>query len=176
MTLLTLAEFDVVAILSRLFHTTCAATLLGGAVYLRFVLAPAGAGGDTEDVCFAGRRSAWAACVGVSTALLLVSGLYNFVVIVMSNQDLPSPYHAVFGVKFLLAFVVFAIMALLAGKSQTALRVRANMRLWLNVALAVTLAVFALGAVLRSVPKVPKQDAPAASRADSTPPADVIES
>lgn len=32
-----------ISILSRVVHTTCAATLLGGLIYLRFVLAPAAA-------------------------------------------------------------------------------------------------------------------------------------
>ena len=147
----------VVALLSRVFHTTCAATMLGGTIYLRFVLAPAAEGGDAEATCFAGRRKAWAACVGVCTGLLLVSGFYNFFTII-KGTDFDGPYHAVFGVKFLLAFVVFAVSALIAGKTSLAEKMRGNLKTWLNVALAAALAVFVLGAYLKSIDRVPKPE------------------
>lgn len=153
---------SVVDLLSRVFHTTCAATLLGGIVYLRFVLAPAMASGDdAETVCYAGRRRAWSLCVGICTGLLLLSGFYNFLNIIGANEKLPSLYHAVFGIKFLLALVVFGVVALLAGKTPLAAKLQSRMKLWLNVALVSALGVFVCGAVLRSVPKVPKLESEA---------------
>ncbi|TWT77033.1 hypothetical protein Pla123a_24610 [Posidoniimonas polymericola] len=147
-------ELDLIAILLRVVHTACAGTLLGGLVYMRFVLAPRTAE-DAEHDCYAGRRGAWAACVGICTALLLASGAYNFWVIITENE-VPSLYHMLFGIKFLLAFVVFALMALLAGKTNVAAKLRGKLIRWLNVTLAVVLAIFLLGAVLRSIPKTPK--------------------
>lgn len=146
-------------LLSRVFHTTCGATLLGGALYLRFVLAPAATGDDAEATLFAGRRSAWAACVGVCTLLMLLSGFYNFLTIVGANEKLAFPYHMVFGIKFLLAFAVFALSALVAGKSKGAVKLRGKLTLWLNVLVATTLGVFICGAVMRAVPHIPKPPA-----------------
>lgn len=158
-----------VGLLSRVAHTTCAATLLGGLIYMRFVLAPAAAdpATDKQAALFAGRRKAWAACVGVCTALLLASGLYNFVVFLGTYKNLPALYHPLFGVKFLLALGVMAIMALVAGKTSLAERVRGSLRRWLNVALALALAVFVLGAMLRSFRDLPdaRQAPPAADEA-----------
>lgn len=148
-------ELDLLAILLRVMHTTCAGTLLGGLVYMRFVLAPKSAA-DAEHDCYAGRRGAWAACVGVCTALLLASGSYNFWVTITEN-DVPKQYHMIFGIKFLLAFAVFALMALLAGKTDVAAKLRGKLVRWLNVTLTLVLAVFLLGAVLRSLPKVPTE-------------------
>lgn len=147
---------DAILILVRVLHTTCGATLLGGLIYLRFVLAPAAIEGDAEAVLYAGRRRAWAACVAVCTALLLFSGFYNFVNYVTGYEKLAPPYQALFRVKFLLALVVFAIAALVAGKSGAAVKVRAKLKLWLNVAVAAALAIFVIGAILRSIPHIPK--------------------
>lgn len=157
-----------VALLSRVFHTTCGATLLGGLIYLRFVLAPAvnnAEDNSAEERCFAGRRQAWARCVGICTLLLLASGFYNFLAIVRANEKLPSLYHMLFGIKFLLAFVVFALAAFTAGKTNLAQKMRKNLKRWLNLALAATLAIFVIGAVLRSIPKVPKTADAAAEQA-----------
>ena len=150
-------DIDFVGLLSRVLHTTCAATLLGGTVYLRFVLAPA-AGDDAESTCFAGRRRAWSSCVGVCTGLLLLSGLYNFITITAANEKFPPLYHAAFGTKFLLAFVVFAISALLAGKTKLAEKMRTRMTRWLNVTLFATLAIFVLAALMKLAPHIPKPE------------------
>lgn len=156
-------ELDLLAILFRVLHTTCAGTLLGGLVYMRFVLAPAAAS-DGADI-YAGRRAAWAKCVGVCTALLLASGSYNFWVIITQYQKPAFPYHMVFGIKILLAFAVFALMALLAGKTDAAAKLQAQLGRWLNITLAMVLAIFLLGAVLKSIPKVPAAAEPAATPA-----------
>ncbi len=147
------------ALVSRVLHTTTGATLLGGIVYLRWVAAPHASGGDL----YSGGRRAWAGCVGACTGLLLLSGFFNFWVIYTGNEKLPPLYHALFGAKFLLAVAVFALAALLAGKTSLAGRIQANSRFWLNVTLALLLAIFALGAVLKSIPHVPKTAAQAAT-------------
>lgn len=167
-----------IALLSRVLHTTCAATLLGGTIYLRFVLAP-NAGNEPEATCFAGRRSAWAACVGICTALLLVSGFYNYYLVVTTNAKMPSVYHAVFGIKFLLALVVFALAALVAGKTSLAERMRLQMSRWLTLLLVAVLSIFAIGAFLRSIPHLPKTEK--AQQIDQTPvaendPAELLQS
>lgn len=158
------------ALLSRVVHTTCAATLFGGLIYLRFVLAPAAAEGDAESALFAGRRKAWALCVATCTGLLLLSGIYNLVVIMVTYKNLPALYHPLFGVKFLLAIGVMAIMAFIAGKTSLAEKLRGSLKFWLNVALVLAVSVYLLGAMLRSfrdVPEARADEARAAAAADS---------
>ncbi len=142
-------------LLSRVVHTTCAATLLGGLIYMRFVLAPAEPDGDAESALFAGRRKAWAACVAVCTGLLLLSGAYNLVLVMMGYKNLPGLYHPLFGAKFLLAIGLMAIMAFIAGKTGLAEKMRGSLRKWLNIALALGLAIFLLGGMLRSFRDLP---------------------
>jgi putative copper export protein len=143
------------SLLSRVMHTTCAATLLGGLIYMRFVLAPATPEGEREAALFHGRRKAWAMCVMICTLLLILSGVYNFAVNILGWRNLPKLYHPLFGVKFLLALGVMAIMAFIAGKTVLAEKMRAKLTGWLNLALVLALAVFVLGAMLRSFRDLP---------------------
>ncbi len=148
-------------LVSRVLHVLSAVVLVGGVFYLRMVVAPGVPAGDaaSADLWFAGRRSAWAKWVGIATLLLLVSGLFNYIRIIQTNEPLGPLYHALLGVKFLLAPVVFGLAAVIAGKSATADRLRQNMTKWLGVCLAAGLLTVALGSVVRSLPHVPKVDA-----------------
>ena len=141
---------DLIPILSRVLHILPAMILVGGLFYIRTILSPAG-----TEACFAGRRAIWAKWVGISTAFLLLSGLYNFMVIVMQAKadgpKLTPTYHALFGIKFLLALVVMFVAAILAGKTEAAERFRGNMRMWLNVAWYSSLAIIVIAAILRTL-------------------------
>ena len=112
---LTIDGAYLVGLLSRVLHTTCGATLFGGLIYLRFVLAPATAGDNTEATLFAGRRKSWASCVGICTGLLLLSGIYNAFTIIPKYNNLPGIYHPLLGVKLLLGLFVMFVAALVAA-------------------------------------------------------------
>lgn len=157
-----------IALLSRVLHILSAIVLVGGIAYLqKVVAATVTADGDPEQQLYAGRRRAWAKWVGISTALLVVTGVYNLILIIRANSQLPGAYHALFGVKFLLAIVVFFLAALLAGKSAGAGRARQHAKKWLTICLAAGLAVAALGSVLRSLhPAAPVAAESAAEQVD----------
>ena len=101
---------DLVGILSRLIHISSAVTLLGGLLFARQVLVAAG---QTELI------ARYAGAMQAAIAGLLLSGLYNL----LTKAGLPKGYHAVFGVKFLLALHVFAV-AFLLPKADAAKRAR----------------------------------------------------
>jgi hypothetical protein len=135
-------------VVSRIIHILCAIILGGGLFYMRYILSPSGA-----DACFGNRRREWAGWVGVATFVLLGSGLYNYITFNRMAKDaggaLPMSYHLLFGIKFLLALVVFFIAAILAGRTATADRFRANMSRWLKIAWTAVLAIVVIGALLR---------------------------
>ncbi len=138
-------------ILSRALHIMGAIILGGGLFYIRTILSASG-----PEACFAGRRVAWARWVGIATALLLFSGLFNFIVILNKSKapggtPLPSTYHMLFGIKTLLGLLVMFIAAILAGRTAAADRARANMRMWLNIGWVAVMAIIILGAVLRTL-------------------------
>ena len=143
---------------SRVLHILSAIVLVGGLFYLRMIVAPRVATkskGTAADAWFAGNRAAWAKWVGITTTLLLVTGLYNFITIVKTYQ-LNTSYHMLVGLKILLALVVFFFAAVLAGRSGLAERFRENMKLWLSVCLVTAILVVIIGSVMRSYPREPK--------------------
>jgi uncharacterized membrane protein len=140
-------------LVARVAHILSAIVLLGGIMYLRKVVAPSltSTDGDVGEQLYAGRRGAWAMWVGIATGLLLITGFYNFFMIIRANPELPGAYHPLFGIKFLLAIVVFFFAALLAGKSAGAGRARQHAKKWLTLCLAAGVLVVVLGSVLRSL-------------------------
>jgi uncharacterized membrane protein len=147
---------------SRVLHILSAIVLVGGIFYLRMIVAPAAAANEesVSDPWFGGRRSAWAMWVGITTLVLLVTGLWNFMQIVQTHEKLGPHYHAAFGIKLLLSLAVFFLAAMLAGKSRAGERFRQGMGRWLSVCLLLGILIVILGSFLRSLPHVPKIDAP----------------
>ena len=147
----------IVQLISRVLHILSAVILVGGLFYLRTVLAPAGeiSADDRSRTCFGDRRGVWAKWVGLASAFLIVSGLYNLMTIMgQAKADgvrLPPTYHMLFGIKFLLALLVMFISAILAGKTPLADRFRGQMRKWLNIGWLAALATIVLASILRTL-------------------------
>ncbi|MCA9230313.1 MAG: hypothetical protein KDA57_06665 [Planctomycetales bacterium] len=139
----------VIQVASRVLHLVSAMILVGGLFYLRTVLSPAG-----EEAYFAGRRAIWAKWVGITSGLLLVTGIYNLMQIIGQSKaaevKLPPTYHMLFGIKFLLAILVMFLAAILAGKTAAADRFRSQMSKWLNVAWLASLLLIVLAAMLKT--------------------------
>src|SRR5262245_9867282 len=100
-----------VALVSRWAHILAAITAVGGTIFIRYALLPSVAAlSDPERrALLESLRARWSKAVMISIALLLASGLYNFIVINRglgggnaAMQGIKPMYHALFGVKFLL--------------------------------------------------------------------------
>ena len=142
----------VLPILFRWIHIVAAIVAIGGAAYARIALAPAiaetldeGTGARLRDAV--ARR--WRMVVYLATALLLASGLYNFMTRMGGDAELPSSYHALFGVKFLLAMVVFFLASALVGRSAALSKIREKGRFWLAAVAVLGLAVAMIGGLLK---------------------------
>lgn len=152
----------VLGLVFRWLHILAAITAVGGAFFARFVVFPAldPLPSDQRAGLHAAMRARWSKIVAAAIAFLLVSGLYNFLMIVV-EYTLPRWYHPLFGVKFLLALAIFAIASLLAGKSPAAESLRKNARAWLNLNIVLAVLVVCISGVLRSAEKIPKKEPPA---------------
>ncbi|MEP6714035.1 MAG: hypothetical protein ABJC09_00595 [Terriglobia bacterium] len=97
-------------ILMRFIHIFSAITLLGGILAWRFGAIPATLALSEETRGKVGDALAvrWRPWIIGAVAGLLVSGAYNF----LSKTGLTPAYHAVIGIKILLALHVFAIAIL----------------------------------------------------------------
>jgi uncharacterized membrane protein len=147
-------------LISRISHILGAVILAGGLFYIRFVVSPTGAPapGQPADQFFGGRRATWAKWVGIATALLLFSGLWNYMQFA-KNYELAPKYHMILGIKILAAIAVFLLAALLAGRTNAADAIRQKWGLWINVCLLLALLTVVIGSVLRTFPHDPKPGA-----------------
>lgn len=99
---------DVIAIPLRWLHIASMTTLLGGIIFWRLVLARAGVE-DSRGVLVEKLAAAFRPLVFLSIGGLVFSGIINFIA-VPGHTKL---YHAMFGVKILLALHVFAVAILM---------------------------------------------------------------
>ena len=167
-------EFDAmyfVGLLSRLAHILSAIVLVGGLFYLRAIVVPPReaalgaprADADSAERYFFGRRQQWAVCVMICATLLIASGLYNYIVKVRAEQ-FPPLYHALFGIKFLLALVVLFAASIVAGRSEAAQRARGRIGMWLNLGIACAILVVVIASTMRTFTGEPKADGESVAR------------
>jgi uncharacterized membrane protein len=157
-------------IVLRWMHIFAALAAVGGMVFQRVALVPAVAELPEEFRLrlHVAVRSRWARVVQGAILFLLVSGLVNFVGIVR-NYELARYYHALFGVKFLVAFGIFFISSMLTGRSETAQRFQKNARYWLTVNLLLAVIVVGISGILKTAPKQSKTAHPTAQTAQYEP-------
>ena len=110
-----------IAVFFRILHIFSAITLLGGVLAWRFAAIPAEStlANETRAKLGNAAAAAWRPWVLFAVAGLLVSGLWNF----LHKTGLTPVYHAIFGIKVLLALHVFAA-AILAARPDNARRKR----------------------------------------------------
>jgi putative copper export protein len=103
---------DILTVIMRWLHLSSMATLVGGLLYWRLVLAPASEAlsPDTREALGDKAASAFSPMVFAAIAGLLISGVFNY----LRNPGHQPVYHMIFGIKMLLALHVFAVAILIA--------------------------------------------------------------
>jgi uncharacterized membrane protein len=141
----------------RWLHILSAVVLVGGAVFTRFALLPA-ASAVLDDATRQTLRAAvlgrWKGIVHTGIFFFLVSGFYNYLTFTRHLHDGQALYHALFGVKFLLALVVFALAILLTSNKAYAARIQANHGKWTGVLVALAVVVVLISGYMRFIPVV----------------------
>jgi hypothetical protein len=107
----------VLTIFMRFLHILSAITLLGGALTWRYAAIPAitPLGEETRSKVGDAVAAAWRPFVLSAILGILISGIFNF----LRKTGLTPAYHAVFGIKILLALHVFAVLFLATGAHNT---------------------------------------------------------
>ena len=122
--------------------------LVGGVIFMRFVVVPA-LGDKQQDELQDAFRRRWAKLVMLSAALLLISGLYNTAMKAMS-YDLDTIYNSLLGIKILLALVILFLASVLAGRSEIAKKFREKESFWLNVNIVLAVALVCIAGFMKS--------------------------
>lgn len=147
-------------LLARWLHILSAGVALGVPLYLRFVQMPALGTLDDPTRGRVGDELArrWRIIVHVAITVFLVTGLYTFLGVARWRefpQDFKFRYHMYFGIKTLIALVMFFIASALAGRSARLAAMRANARLWLTVLILLGVLVVIISGTMRFMPQTP---------------------
>ncbi|HWL07800.1 MAG TPA: hypothetical protein VNQ76_05330 [Planctomicrobium sp.] len=120
---------------SRVLHVLGAIVLFGGAVFIRYLLMPAAETLPEEQHEQLKERIAkkWRQIVGIISGVLILTGFYNFIVVAVPVHRGDSLYHALMGIKIVLAFVVFFYASALAGRAKAFAGIRKNAKFWMTM-------------------------------------------
>ena len=163
---------DALLLVLRWSHILGAVLLVGGLAFLRFAFVPALEETDeeTRNRLHESVRRRWLPFVIIGITLLLVSGLANFLLFNSTVKEQgwangqwmrQTSYHAIFGVKFLLALVVFYLSSGLVGRSGGTAWLRRDRARWLGVTLGFAVAIIMLSGWLRNLHTGPAASATA---------------
>ncbi len=145
---------DVLAALARWIHIGAVIVAVGGVAFMRLALLPA-VRRTLDDAkrreLHEAIRSRWAPVVHACLALILLTGAANFYLVVMPSGVAPMPYHALFGIKVLLAFGVFFVASALLGRSPGLEKIRQARARWLTILLVLAALIVLLSVVLEHV-------------------------
>ncbi len=154
----------------RWIHIGSAITVVGGTVFMLFVLLPAAKEilDDEHLKLRAAVLKRWKWFVHIGVALFLVSGLYNYIKVMAPLHKGDGLYHALMGVKMLLAMGVFGLAEVLVGRSKLAEKLRQNASKFLTINLVLAAIIVMLSGFLKTLPAKPAAAvAPAAIAVDS---------
>jgi uncharacterized membrane protein len=146
-------DVEIVPLIMRWFHMLGAMILVGGLLYLYFGLRGALPSlGDETRVVFRNRAvQPWKHFVALAFVLLLVSGFYNYLTITRHLHEEQPLYHALFGIKFLLALAAFAFVFIVTSTMSWSENLREKPVMW-YLALLTSVAVVLIAGYMRMMP------------------------
>lgn len=154
-----------VALISRWIHIGTAIVLVGGLVFLRFVLAPAAA--QLPDDAHAKLKElvlgTWKKFIHAGILFFLVSGFYNYLVVQAPSHQGDKLYHALMGTKILLALIIFFLSSALVGRSKAFAAMRSNSKLWQTVIVVLAAVIVGLSGFVKVAVKGTSVPAPVSS-------------
>jgi uncharacterized membrane protein len=144
-------SIEILNVASRWVHVATAIVVVGGTVFMRFVLTPAAeqlpqAEHDRLRGLVMGR---WRKFVMAGIALFLLSGFYNYLAVAVPKHHGDKVYHALLGVKIITAFVVFFLASVLVGRSARFESLRRDRKKWLLVLIVLAFAIVLISSFLK---------------------------
>jgi hypothetical protein len=142
---------DYLAVIIRWLHLAAVIIAIGGAVYVRFVLLPAGAAvldGPALDRLREALQHRWRRVVHSCIAILLASGLFNLHSAARDGR--PTAYWLLFAVKFFAALGVFFLASALVGRSPAFATLRNQPRRWLGLIVLLAAVIVLLSGLMRT--------------------------
>lgn len=143
-------------VLSRWIHVGTAIVLVGGTTFFRFVVMPAL--GDDSAELVERIRQGWKKFVHGGIALFLLSGIYNFIIMLPKHKG-DGLYHGLVGTKILLALVVFFIASALVGRSAGTQKFRDGAKKWTGIMLLLSAVIIGISGFVKVRGPMSKENA-----------------
>ena len=143
-----------VQLLLRWLHIIPAVIAGGASLYAVIALIPT-LGELSPDVRASLRErvaARWRPVVSICVALLLASGLANFLLFQSKLHHGQPIYHGFFGVKFLAALGVFFISSALVGRAAALQGMRDRMAFWVRINAALVILILLISGILKNLP------------------------
>lgn len=134
-------------LISRWLHVIPAIVMVGGTLFLRLALLPVFASNPNAELRELVRKK-WAKWIGISTLLLLLTGLYNAYFKAVTYELSPL-YNGLLLIKMLLALAVFYCAARLSGSSAKAAEMRQREIHWTNILCGLMLAIVLIAGAMK---------------------------
>ena len=161
-------DYTAIDVVSRVVHVATAIVLVGGSVFLRLILMPAAEELPEDEHAALKERllGRWKRVVHVGILLLLLTGSYNYYLVVTSGKHSNDTlYSALVGTKILLALVLFFLASALVGRSAALQGLRNKSKTTLAVMITIAAVIVAISGFVKVRPS------PAASQAAGDSPA-----
>jgi uncharacterized membrane protein len=146
-----MSSIDLLPLLMRWLHMLCAVSVIGSLLFYWFVMLPAAKqsfdGTIPENFRF-NLMKKWKLYLHTSIILFFVSGLYYYLAVGRPMHPGDSTYNMLFGIKFLLALVVFALYIILTSTMRWSEKLRDKAFLW-RLLLILGIAVVFIGGAMR---------------------------
>jgi uncharacterized membrane protein len=149
-----ITTFDLPLIVSRWFHLGAVIVAIGGTVFVRLILYSAARHHlpDRErETLMSAVAARWSLLLHICVGLILVTGIFNGIVMVGRHQSQPV-YHSLFGIKVLLALVLFFFATAIAGRSNAFAGLKANRAKWMTVNIILAGIIVLISNVLKFLP------------------------
>lgn len=141
-------------LIMRWIHVGTAVVVAGGVVFYCLVFNPVARkvlSQEERDKLWEPLMRRWKMFIHPPIILFLVSGFYNYMFVTARLHEGQGLYHALFGMKFLLALGVFALAIIMTSTMGWSVKVRAKQGLWMLLLLMVTTVVL-IGGFMRVMP------------------------
>ena len=96
----------------------------------------------------------------LASSLLLLSGIVNSIRILLGYEFASDTYVLLLATKMMISLGIFWISAMLAGRSLSARQIQQNSKLWLNLNVALAIAVVCIAGFMKVTPRASKSKPP----------------
>ncbi|MGB0716074.1 MAG: hypothetical protein ACPGXK_09360 [Phycisphaerae bacterium] len=148
-------DIDFVLLVSRALHLLAVMAAVGGAIFQRVALSPAD---QVDEGIIAAQRARWSKVIFSSIGVIMLTGFLNFWILAIQPKVEPMPYHALFGLKFLLAMGIFFLASALAGRSEGLASFRQKASSWLSIVIVLAVVIVLLSGVMSQVRQAGAKD------------------